>query len=180
MNMVKLNHRLTAQVIDIVNTFNAYEGITEEGNFWTYHRENGAEVLDIDFRLKITDNGLTVVIDKSYDKDTISGGHYTEDTQAELDINALETWLEDNGIYSKQAHSIANRLFNTVLCIAMWETMETEFYVALYTEYQKCSCETETAVKILLEKLSDFTDRYYVQKVWLEIQKNEEGINKLF
>lgn len=180
MNMVKLNHRLTAQVIDIVNTFNAYEGITEEGNFWTYHRENGAEVLDIDFRLKITDNGLTVVINKSYDKDTISGGHYTEDTQAELDINALETWLEDNGIYSKQAHSIANRLFNTVLCIAMWETMETEFYVALYTEYQKCSCETETAVKILLEKLSDFTDRYYVQKVWLEIQKNEEGINKLF
>ena len=65
-------------------------------------------------------------------------------------------------------------------CIAMWETMETEFYIALYTEYQKYSCETETAVKILLEKLSDFTDRYYVQKVWLKIQKNEQGINKLF
>ena len=58
--------------------------------------------------------------------------------------------------------------------------MENEFYTALYTEYQKCSCETETAVKILLEKLTDFTDRYYVQKVWLEIQKNEQRINELF
>ena len=94
----------------------------------------------------------------------------TRRTQAEVDINALETWLEDNGIqqtgsqHSKQA-------FNTVLCIAMWETMETEFYIALYTEYQKCSCETETAIKILLEKLSDFTDHYYVQKFGQKFRK---------
>lgn len=180
MNMVKLNNKLTAQVISFTEIMQSYQGIEQTSSFYTYHRENGAEVLDIDFRLKVNDNGLVVSINKSYDKDTISGGHYTQDTQAEVDINALETWLEDNGIYSKQAHNIANRLFNTVLCIALWEAMENEFYTALYTEYQKCSCETETAVKILLEKLTDFTDRYYVQKVWLEIQKNEEGINKLF
>lgn len=180
MDMVKLNNKLTAQVISFTEVMQSYQGIEQANSFYTYHRENGAEVLDIDFRLKVTDNGLTVSINKSYDKDAISGGHYTEDTQTEVDVNALETWLEDNNIYSKQAHSIANRLFNTVLCITLWETMETEFYVALYTEYQKCSCETETAVKILLEKLSDLTDRYYVQKVWLEIQKNEQEINKLF
>ena len=79
MNMVKLNNKLTAQVIDIVNTFNTYEGIIEDSNLQTYHRENGAEVIDIDFRLKITDSSLMVVINKSYDKDTISGRHYTED-----------------------------------------------------------------------------------------------------
>ena len=180
MNMVKLNNKLTAQVISFTEVMQSYQDIEQANSFYTYHRENRAEVLDIDFRLKVNDNGLIVSINKSYDKDAISGGHYTEDTQTEVDINALETWLEDNGIYSKQAHSIANRLFNTVLYIAMWETMETEFYIALYTEYQKYSCETETAVKILLEKLSDFTDRYYVQKVWLKIQKNEQGINKLF
>ena len=180
MNMVKLNNKLTAQVISFTEVMQSYQDIEQANSFYTYHRENEAEVLDIDFRLKVNDNGLIVSINKSYDKDAISGGHYTEDTQTEVDINALETWLEDNGIYSKQAHSIANRLFNTVLYIAMWETMETEFYIALYTEYQKYSCETETAVKILLEKLSDFTDRYYVQKVWLKIQKNEQGINKLF
>lgn len=180
MNMVKLNNKLTAQVISFTEVMQSYQDIEQANSFYTYHRENGAEVLDIDFRLKVNDNGLIVSINKSYDKDTISGGHYTEDTQTEVDINALETWLEDNGIYSKQAHSIANRLFNTVLCITLWEVMETEFYLELYTEYEKCSCETETAVKILLEKLSDLTDRYYVQKVWLEIQKNEQGINKLF
>ncbi len=180
MNMNKLNSKLTSQVISFTEVMQSYQGIEQASHFYTYHRENGAEVLDVDFRLKLTDNGLTVSINKSYDKDAISGGHYTQDTQAEVDINALETWLEDNGIYSKQAHSIANKLFNTVLCITLWEAMETEFYVELYREYEKCSCETETAVKILLEKLSDFTDRYYVQKVWLEIQKNEEGINKLF
>lgn len=180
MNMVKLNNKLTAQVISFTEIMQSYQGIEQASHFYTYHRENGAEVLDIDFRLKVNDNGLVVSINKSYDKDAISGGHYTQDTQAEVDINALETWLEDNGIYSKQAHSIANRLFNTVLCIALWEAMETEFYVALYTEYQKCSCETETAVKILLEKLSDLTDRYYVQKVWTQIKMNEEIINKFF
>lgn len=180
MNMVKLNNKLTAQVISFTEVMQSYQDIEQANSFYTYHRENGAEVLDIDFRLKVNDNGLIVSINKSYDKDAISGGHYTEDTQTEVDINALETWLEDNGIYSKQAHSIANRLFNTVLCITLWETMETEFYLELYTEYEKCSCETETAVKILLEKLSDLTDRYYVQKVWLKIQKNEQGINKLF
>lgn len=180
MNMVKLNNKLTAQVISFTEVMQSYQDIEQANSFYTYHRENGAEVLDIDFRLKVNDNGLIVSINKSYDKDTISGGHYTEDTQTEVDINALETWLEDNGIYSKQAHSIANRLFNTVLCITLWEVMEKEFYLELYTEYEKCSCETETAVKILLEKLSDLTDRYYVQKVWLKIQKNEQGINKLF
>lgn len=180
MNMVKLNNKLTAQVISFTEVMQSYQDIEQANSFYTYHRENGAEVLDIDFRLKVNDNGLIVSINKSYDKDAISGGHYTEDTQTEVDINALETWLEDNGIYSKQAHSIANRLFNTVLCITLWEAMETEFYLELYTEYEKCSCETETAVKILLEKLSDLTDRYYVQKVWLKIQKNEQGINKLF
>lgn len=180
MNMVKLNNKLTAQVISFTEVMQSYQDIEQANSFYTYHRENGAEVLDIDFRLKVNDNGLIVSINKSYDKDAISGGHYTEDTQTEVDINALETWLEDNGIYSKQAHSIANRLFNTVLCITLWEAMETEFCLELYTEYEKYSCETETAVKILLEKLSDLTDRYYVQKVWLEIQKNEQGINKLF
>ena len=180
MNMVKLNNKLTAQVIDIVNTFNTYEGITEGNSLWTYHRKNGAEVVDIDFRLKITDSGLMVVVNKSYDKNTISGGHYTEDTQAELEPSALDIWLEDNGIYSKQAHSIADRLFNTVLCITLWEVMENEFYTEIYREYEKCSCETETAIKILLEKLPDLTDCYYVQKVWLEVQKNEQRINELF
>lgn len=180
MNMVKLNNKLTAQVISFTEVMQSYQGIEQASNFYTYHKENGAEVLDIDFRLKVNDSGLVVSINKSYDKDAISGGHYTQDTQAEVDINALETWLEDNGIYSKQAHGIANKLYNTVLCITLWETMETEFYLELYTEYQKCSCETETAVKILLEKLSDLTDRYYVQKVWLEIQKNEQRINELF
>lgn len=180
MNMVKLNNKLTAQVISFIEVMQSYQGIEQANSFYTYHRENGAEVLDIDFRLKVNDNGLIVSINKSYDKDAISGGHYTEDTQTEVDINALETWLEDNGIYSKQAHSIANRLFNTVLCITLWEAMENEFYTELYREYEKCSCETETAVKILLEKLPDFTDRYYVQKVWLEIQKNEQRINELF
>lgn len=102
MNMVKLNNKLTAQVIDIVNTFNTYKGITEDNSLWTYHRENGAEVVDIDFRLKITDSGLMVIINKSYDKDTISGGHYTEDTQAELEPSALDIWLEDNGIFTKK------------------------------------------------------------------------------
>lgn len=180
MNMVKLNNKLTAQVISFTEVMQSYQGIEQANSFYTYHRENGAEVLDIDFRLKVNDNGLTVSINKSYDKDAISGGHYTEDTQTEVDVNALETWLEDNGIYSKQAHSIANRLFNTVLCITTWEIMENEFYTELYREYEKCSCETETAIKILLEKLPDFTDRYYVQKVWLNIQLNEEGIDKLF
>lgn len=180
MNIVKLNNKLTAQVISFTEVMQSYQGIEQANSFYTYHRENGAEVLDIDFRLKVNDNGLIVSINKSYDKDAISGGHYTEDTQTEVDINALETWLEDNSIYSKQAHSIANRLFNTVLCITLWEAMEMEFYLELYTEYEKYSCETETAIKILLEKLSDLTDRYYVQKVWLEIQKNEQGINKLF
>lgn len=28
MNMVKLNNKLTGNIIDIVNAFNAYEGIT--------------------------------------------------------------------------------------------------------------------------------------------------------
>ena len=32
MNMIKLNNKLTAQVIDIVNTFNTYEDIIEDSN----------------------------------------------------------------------------------------------------------------------------------------------------
>lgn len=109
MNMVKLNNKLTAQVISFTEVMQSYQGIEQTSHFYTYHRENGAEVLDIDFRLKVNDNGLVVSINKSYDKDAISGGHYTEDTQTEVDVNALETWLEDNGIqqtgsqHSKQA-----------------------------------------------------------------------------
>ena len=109
MNMVKLNNKLTAQVISFTEVMQSYQGIEQTSHFYTYHRENGAEVLDIDFRLKVNNNGLVVSINKSYDKDAISGGHYTQDTQAEVDINALETWLKDNGIqqtgsrHSKQA-----------------------------------------------------------------------------
>lgn len=180
MNMVKLNNKLTEKVIAFTEIMQSYQGIEQNDSFYTVHEENGAEVLDIDFRLKFNDNGLIVSINKSYDKDTISGGHYAEDTQTEVDINALETWLEDNHIYSKQAHGIANKLFTTILCIDSWEIMESEFYAELYKEYEKCSCETETAVKILLEKLSNLTDRYYVQKVYFEIKRNEEKINKLF
>ena len=180
MNMVKLNNKLTAQVISFTEVMQSYQGIEQANSFYTYHRENGAEVLDIDFRLKVNDNGLTVSINKSYDKDAISGGHYTEDTQTEVDINALETWLEDNGIYSRQAHSIANRLYSTVCYICEWSIMQNEFYRELYTEYEKCSCETATAVKILLEKCTDMTDRYYIEKTFYEIQVNEEKINSLF
>lgn len=180
MNMVKLNNKLTEKVIAFTDIMQSYQGIEQTNGFYTYHKENGAEVLDIDFRLKVNDNGLIVSINKSYDKDTITGSHYTEDTQTETDVNALETWLEDNHIYSKQAHNIANRLFTTVLCIASWEAMESEFSAHLYKEYEKCSCETETAVKILLEQLTDLTDRYYIQKVWSIIKMNEEIANKLF
>lgn len=180
MNMVKLNNKLTAQVIDIVNTFNAYEGITEEGNFWTYHRENGAEVLDIDFRLKITDSGLMVVINKSYDKDTISGGHYTEDIQAELEPTTLDIWLEDNGIFTKQAHFLADKMHEMVKFMCLWSEGERDFYNIVYDMYNKNSCEMSTAIQILLEKLPNLIDRYYVQKVWLEVQINEEKINNLF
>ena len=180
MNMVKLNNKLTGQVIAFTDIMQSYQGIEQNDSFYTVHKENGAEVLDIDFRLKINDSGLIVSINKSYDKDTITGGHYTEDTQTELDVKALEIWLEDNHIYSKQAHTIANRLFNTVLCITSWEIMESDFSAQLYKEYEKCSAETETAVKILLEQLPNLQDRYYVQKVWTEIKMNEEMINKLF
>ena len=180
MNMVKLNNKLTGQVISFTDIMQSYAGIEQADNFYTYHKENSSEILDIDFRLKINDSGLIVSINKSYDKDTITGGHYTEDTQTELDVKALEIWLEDNHIYSKQAHTIANRLFNTVLCITSWEIMESDFSAQLYKEYEKCSAETETAVKILLEQLPNLQDRYYVQKVWTEIKMNEEMINKLF
>lgn len=180
MNMVKLNNELTAQVISFTEVMQSYQGIEQANSFYTYHRENGAEVIDIDFRLKVNDNGLTISINKSYDKDAISGGHYAEDTQTEVDINALETWLEDNGIYSRQAHDIANRLYSTVCCICEWSIMQFEFYRELYTEYKKCSYETATAVKILLEKCTDMTDRYYIEKTFYEIQVNEEKINSLF
>ncbi len=180
MNMVKVNNKLTKQVISFTEVMQSYQGIEQTSDFYTYHRQNGKEILDVDFRLKLTDNGLTVSINRSYDKDTISGGHYTEDTTAEIDINAIASWLEDNGIYSKQSHKIANKLYDTVTCIAFWDTAENEFYRELYTEYEKCSCETATAIQILLGKLTDLTDRYYVQKVWLNIQLNEEEINKLF
>lgn len=180
MNTIKLNNKLTAQVISFTEIMQSYMGIGQANSFYTYHRENGAEVLDIDFRLKVNDSDLVVSINKSYDKDTVSGGHYTEDTQAEVDINALEIWLEDNGIYSRQAHDIANRLYSTVCCICEWSIMQNEFYRELYTEYEKCSCETATAVKILLEKCTDMTDRYYIEKTFYEIQVNEEKINSLF
>lgn len=180
MNMVKLNSRLTAKVIDIINTFNTYEGITQNDSFWTYHRENGAEVLDIDFRLKITDSGLMVTINKSYDKDTISGGHYTEDTQAELEPSALEIWLEDNGIFTKKAHFLADKMYEMVKFMCFWSAGERDFYHIVYDMYNKSSCEMSTAIQILLDKCTDTTDRYYINKVWSEIQMNEDGINKLF
>lgn len=174
--MNKLNNKLTAQVISFTGVMQSYQGIEQANSFYTYHRENGAEVLDIDFRLKLTDNSLTVSINKFYDK----GSHYTEDTQAEVDINALAMWLEDNRIYSKQAHKIANKLYNAITCIAFWDIAENEFYREVYTEYEKNSCETATAIQILLEKLTNLTDRYHVEKVWLNIQLNEEKINNLF
>lgn len=180
MNMVKLNNKLTEKVIAFTDIMQSYQGIEQNDSFYTVHEENGSEVMDIDFRLKVNDNGLIVSINKSYDKDTITGGHYTEDTQTEVDVNALETWLEDNHIYSKQAHGISKRLFTTILCIDSWETMESEFSAHLYKEYEKCSCETETAIKILLEQLPNLQDRYYVQKVWSIIKMNEEIVNKLF
>lgn len=167
---------ITAQVISFTRVMQSYQGIEQANSFYTYHRENGAEVLDIDFRLKLTDNGLTVSVNKSHDKN----GHYTEDTQAEVDIDALATWLKDNRIYSKQAHKIANKLYNAITCVAFWDIAENEFYREVYTEYEKSSCETATAIQILLEKLTDLTDRYYVEKVWLNIQLNEEKISNLF
>lgn len=180
MNMVKLNNKLTAQVIDIVNTFNTYEGIIEDSSLWTYHRENGAEVVDIDFRLKITDSGLMVVINKSYDKDTISGGHYIEDIRAELEPTTLNIWLEDNGIFTKKAHLLADKMHEMVKYIGLWSEAEKNFYNIVYEMYNKNSCEMSTAIQILLEKLPNLIDRYYVQKVWLEVQINEEKINNLF
>lgn len=181
MNMVKLNNKLTAQVISFTEIMQSYMGISECSNCYTYHKENGAEVIDIDFRLHISEeNGLYVEICKSYDKNTISGGHYMGDENIQCDIKALECWLEDNGIYSRQAHDIANRLYSTVCCICEWSIMQNEFYRELYTEYEKCSCETATAVKILLEKCTDMTDRYYIEKTFYEIQVNEEKINSLF
>lgn len=180
MDMVRLNSKLTAQVISFTEIMQSYQGIEHANDFYTYHRENEIEILYIDFRLKITDNGLVISIDKTYDKNTSSGGHYAENTQAEIDVNAIETWLQDNGIYSKQIHNIANKLYNTILCITSWDIMENEFYLDLYAEYEKYSCDTSMAIKILLEKLSDLTDRYYVEKVWLKIQMNEEKINNLF
>ena len=180
MNIDKLNRRLTEQVISFTEAMQSYQGIEQTNNFYTYHKQDGAEILDIDFRLILNDNGLTVSINKSYDKDTVSGGHYAEDTQIEVDINSLYVWLEDNGIYSKQAHNIENKLYNTVLCITSWDIMEEHFYSELYTEYEKCSCETEIAVQILLKKLTNLSDRYHVQKVFTEIQLNEEKMNNLF
>lgn len=171
---------ITAKVIAFTEVMQAY-GIEQTSRCYTYHRENGSEVLDIDFRLELNDNNdLVCTINKSYDKNAISGGRYTEDTQTEVDIDALATWLEDNRIYSKQAHKIANKLYNAITCVAFWDIAENEFYREVYTEYEKSFCETATAIQILLEKLTDLTDRYYVEKVWLNIQLNEDGIQKLF
>lgn len=180
MNINKINNGLTEQIIDIINVFNAYEGITENNSLWTYHRENGAEILDIDFRLKIIDSGLIVSINKSYDKDTVSGGRYTEDTQIEVDINAIEVWLEDNHIFTKKAHCMANEIYNAVENIYSWSIKENEIYNVIYSIYNKSSCELVNAIQILLERLTDLTDRYYIQKIFAEIQLNEEKISKLF
>ena len=165
MNMVKINNKLTAQIISFTGIIQSYQGIKQANNSYTYHKENGAEVLDIDFRLKVDNNGLVVLINKSYDKTTISGGRYAESIQAEVDIDALEVWLEDNGIYSKQAYNIADKLYDTILNITSWDAAESKVYTELYKEYEKNSCETGMAVKILLEKLSGLVDRYYIQKI---------------
>lgn len=120
MNMVKLNNKLTTQVIDIVNTFNTYEGIIKDSSLQTYHRGNGTQVVDIDFRLKITDSSLMVVINKSYDKDAIQGGHYTEDIQTEFEPTTLDIWLEDNGIFTKKTHFLADKMHEIVEYIRLW------------------------------------------------------------
>ena len=64
--------------------------------------------------------------------------------------------------------------------IRLWSEVEKNFYNIVYGMYNKNSCEMSTAIQILLEKLSNLIDRYYVQKVWLEVQINEEKINNLF
>lgn len=180
MNIDKINSKLTEQIIDIINAFNAYEGITESNSLWTYHRENGAEILDIDFRLAITDNGLMVIANKSYDKTAISGGCYTQDTQAEIEPMALEVWLEDNNIFTKKAHCLANEIYNAVENVYNWSIKENEIYNVIYSIYNKSSCELVNAIQILLERLTDLTDRYYIQKIFAEIQLNEEKMNNLF
>ena len=68
MNMVKLNNKLAAQVISFIEIMQLYQGIEQANSFYLYRKENGAEVIDIDFRLKVNGNGLTVSINKSYDK----------------------------------------------------------------------------------------------------------------
>ena len=49
MNMVKLNDKLTAQVVSFTEIVQSYQGIEQANSFYTYHKENGAEVIDIDF-----------------------------------------------------------------------------------------------------------------------------------
>lgn len=52
MNMVKLNNKLAAQVISFTEIMQSYQGIEQANSFYTYHKENGAEVIDIDFQIK--------------------------------------------------------------------------------------------------------------------------------
>ena len=151
MNMVKLNNKLTAQVIDIVNTFNTYEGIIEDSSLQTYHRENGAEVVDIDFRLKITDSSLMVVINKSYDKDTIQGGHYTEDIQTELKPTTLDIWLEDNSIFTKK-HTFQPTKCTKWSNISGYGLRLKRTFITLYTE---------CIIKILVKCQQQF--RFYLK-----------------
>lgn len=39
MNMVKLNNKLTAQVISFTEVMQSYQGIEQANSFYTYHRE---------------------------------------------------------------------------------------------------------------------------------------------
>lgn len=181
LNFDRLNKNLTKEVLDIVNTFNDFHGIVQTKWGWEYHRENGAEVLDIDFRLKIDDEkGLVIKVEKSFDKNTISGGHYAEDTESIITPEALWNWLEDNGIRFKESVEIAQKLFSMVESIFNWEECKAAFYHTLYNEYDKHSVMTAQAVEILLEMCTETIDKKYIQNAFYDIELNEEICAKLF
>ena len=181
LNINKLNKNFTRDILDITDTFNDFAGITQTKYGWEYHREDGAEVLDINFRLKIDEEqGLVIQIEKSFDKDTIGGGHYAEDTQTTVTPEALWNWLEDNKVRFKESVEIAQKLFLMIENIFDWESFKGIFYTTLYSEYDKHSVMTAQAVEILLEKCESTYDKMNIQDAYYKILLNEEGIAKLF
>ena len=181
LNINKLNKNFTRDILDITDTFNDFAGITQTKYGWEYHREDGAEVLDINFRLKIDEEqGLVIQIEKSFDKDTIGGGHYAEDTQATVTPKALWNWLEDNKVRFKESVEIAQKLFSMVESIFNWEECKAAFYHTLYNEYDKHSVMTAQAVEILLEMCTETIDKKYIQNAFYDIELNEEICAKLF